>query len=48
MSYKWCYCSGGFAKFPFEVIFDRELTVKVISSPLKGDNICRFAIDIST
>ncbi|MBN2851640.1 MAG: hypothetical protein JXQ23_02755 [Clostridia bacterium] len=44
--YRWCYCSGGFAKFPFEVILDRELDVTVLKSALKGDDICRFAIKI--
>lgn len=47
VSPQWCYCSGGFAKFPFEQILGRELTVKMIKSPLAGDDICRFAIDIS-
>lgn len=40
----WCYCSAGFAKFPFEVILDRELEVEVLQSALAGDSICRFAI----
>jgi len=42
----WCYCSGGFAKFPFEVIFGRELSVKVLQSALTGDGICRFEIGL--
>lgn len=41
---KWCYCSAGFAKFPFEVILDRELEAEVLQSALAGDPICRFAI----
>jgi hypothetical protein len=36
-----------FAKFPFEQILGRELTVKLLESPLKGDMVCRFEIDIS-
>ncbi len=40
----WCYCSAGFAKFPFEVILDRELEVEVLQSALAGDPVCRFAI----
>lgn len=40
----WCYCSAGFAKFPFEVIFDTKLEVELIETPLKGDDLCRFAI----
>lgn len=47
VSAQWCYCSGGFAKFPFEQILGRELKVKMIKSPLAGDDVCRFAIDIS-
>lgn len=42
----WCYCSAGFAKFPFEVILGRELSVKVIETPLSGSDICRFEIDL--
>lgn len=44
--YRWCYCSAGFAKFPFEVILGRELEVEVLKSALNGDDICRFAIKI--
>ena len=43
---EWCYCSGGFAKFPFEVVMDRELKVKLLKSALDGDEICRFEIDM--
>jgi len=46
VSANWCYCSGGFAKFPFEVILDRELEVEMLESALKGDPVCRFAIKI--
>ncbi len=42
----WCYCSAGFAKFPFEVILGRKLDVKVINSALDGDGFCRFEIDL--
>ena len=42
----WCYCSAGFAKFPFEIIFGEELEVKMLQSALKGDPICRFAITL--
>ena len=44
---EWCYCSAGFAKHPFEVIFDQELEVKLIKTPIDGDIICRFEIDLS-
>jgi hypothetical protein len=43
----WCYCSAGFAKFPFETIFDQELNIKLLKTPLDGDYICRFEIDLS-
>jgi hypothetical protein len=39
-----CHCSGGFHKKPWEVIFERPLTVEVLESVLKGDTRCRFAI----
>ncbi|MEX1377114.1 MAG: hypothetical protein AB1Z23_06490 [Eubacteriales bacterium] len=43
---EWCYCSGGFAKYPFEVIMGKELKVKLLKSALDGDAICRFEIDL--
>ncbi len=42
----WCYCSAGFVKFPFEVIFDTELEVELLESPLMGDELCRFRIHL--
>lgn len=47
ISENWCYCSGGFAKYPFEVIFERPLTVKLLNSALKGDAFCRFEISLA-
>lgn len=41
---EWCYCSAGYAKFPYEVILGQELEVDLLQSALKGDPICRFAI----
>ena len=46
ISGNWCYCSAGFEKFPFEVIFDTELEVELLESPLLGDERCRFAIKL--
>ncbi len=46
VSRNWCYCSGGFAKFPFEQVLGRELEVKLLRSAIDGDDVCRFAIDI--
>ena len=42
----WCYCSGGFEKLQFDVIFDEELEVEVLESALAGDDRCRFAVKI--
>ena len=44
---EWCYCSAGFAKHPFEVILNQELDVKLLETPLDGDFVCRFEIDLS-
>ena len=44
---QWCYCSAGFAKFPFETILGQELDVSLLKTPLDGDPICRFEIDLS-
>ncbi|NLI52952.1 MAG: hypothetical protein GX417_01350 [Clostridiales bacterium] len=42
----WCYCSGGFAKHPYETIFGRPLSVELLQSVLRGDPVCRFAIHL--
>jgi len=44
---EWCYCSAGFAKHPFETILDQDLEIKLLNTPLDGDLICRFEIDLS-
>jgi hypothetical protein len=41
-----CYCSGGFEKLPFDVIFGEPVEVELLESALKGDMRCRFAIKI--
>jgi len=41
-----CYCSGGYEKLPFDVIFDTETEVEVLESALGGSTTCRFAIRI--
>jgi hypothetical protein len=43
----WCYCSGGFEKLMFDVVFEEPMDVEVLESALKGDPRCRFAIKIS-
>jgi len=39
-----CYCSAGFHKKPWEIIFDQSLKAEVLESALQGDLRCRFAI----
>ncbi|HVP22442.1 MAG TPA: hypothetical protein VMS77_00865 [Conexivisphaerales archaeon] len=41
-----CYCSAGFEKRPWDVIFDEAVTADVVETVLKGDSICKFAIHI--
>jgi len=42
----WCYCSGGYEKLLFDVIFNEQVEVEVLESALGGDLRCRFAIKI--
>jgi hypothetical protein len=41
-----CYCSGGFEKLSFDVIFEQPTEIELLESVLKGDARCRFAIMI--
>jgi hypothetical protein len=41
-----CYCSGGFEKLPYDVIFGEPAQIELLESVLKGDMRCRFAIKI--
>jgi len=41
-----CYCSGGYEKLHFDVIFGEPVEVELLESVLKGDLRCRFAIRI--
>lgn len=41
-----CYCSAGYEKLPFEVIFGEPVKVEVLESVLGGSDRCRFAITI--
>lgn len=43
---EWCYCSGGFEKFLFDVIFGQDTEVELLESVLAGDKRCRFSITI--
>jgi hypothetical protein len=42
----WCYCSGGFEKLMFDVVFEKSTQVEVLESVLAGDPRCRFRIKI--
>jgi hypothetical protein len=46
ISPNFCYCSAGFEKKPWDVIFDQPVKADVIQTVLKGDLICEFAIHI--
>jgi hypothetical protein len=41
-----CYCSAGFEKLPFDVIFGEPVKVEVLQSVLGDSDRCRFAITI--
>ena len=41
-----CFCSGGFSKKPWEIIFGQTLQAEVLESVLNGDFRCRFAIHL--
>lgn len=41
-----CYCSCGFLKVGFDVIFGEPVEVQLLESALKGDIRCRFTIKI--
>lgn len=43
---RFCYCSAGFAKFPFEVILGQDLRIKTLETILGGSDKCRFEIDL--
>ena len=46
LSKRFCYCSAGFAKYPFEVILGQDLEVKVIETVLGEGKLCKFVIDL--
>jgi len=47
VSENWCYCSAGFAKFPFEVILDHKLPIHLVESAIGEGELCRFEIDLT-
>lgn len=46
ISSTFCYCSAGFTKVPWEVIFEGPVEVEVLKSVLDGDDSCEFAIRV--
>ncbi|MEN8208649.1 MAG: DUF6144 family protein [Candidatus Fermentibacteria bacterium] len=42
----WCYCSGGFQKLMFDIVFGEPVNVEVLQSVLAGDSVCRFRISL--
>ena len=46
ISSTFCYCSAGYEKVHFDVIFEQDVEVEVLETLLKGDSRCRFAIKI--
>lgn len=46
VSPEFCYCSAGFEKRLWDVVFGRPVKADVLQTVLKGDLICRFAIHI--
>jgi len=41
-----CYCSAGYTKKYWEVIFDQPTNVEPIETPLTGGLLCKFAVQI--
>jgi hypothetical protein len=46
ISPNFCYCSAGYHKRPWDIIFDQPVQADVVQSVLKGDSVCRFAIHV--
>jgi len=46
ISPNFCYCSAGFEKRLWDVIFGQDVKADVVRSVLKGDLVCKFAIHI--
>lgn len=41
-----CYCSAGFTRVAFDVIFGQQVDVEVVETALSGATRCRFAIKV--
>ena len=46
ISPEWCYCSGGYGKMKFDVVFGQETEVEVLETAIGGDMRCRFVVKI--
>jgi hypothetical protein len=46
ISSDFCYCSAGYEKRPWDVIFNQPVKADVLETVLKGDLVCKFAIHI--
>jgi len=46
ISPNFCYCSAGYHKRPWDIIFDQPVKADVVETVLDGDLVCRFAIHI--
>jgi hypothetical protein len=46
ISPNFCYCSAGFEKRPWDIIFNQSVKADVMETALKGGSVCRFAIHI--
>ena len=46
ISPNFCYCSAGFEKRVWDIIFNQPVEADVLETVLKGDYFCRFAIHI--
>ncbi|MFX1554023.1 MAG: hypothetical protein ACFFBV_08855 [Promethearchaeota archaeon] len=41
-----CYCSAGYTKKYWDVIFDQSVEVEPVETPLTGGTLCKFAVQI--
>ncbi|UCC20945.1 MAG: hypothetical protein JSV62_06595 [Promethearchaeota archaeon] len=41
-----CYCSAGYTKKYWDIIFDQPVEVEPIETPLTGGTLCKFAVQI--
>jgi hypothetical protein len=46
ISSNFCYCSAGYEKRPWDIIFNQPVKADVLETVLKGDLVCKFAIHI--